>query len=101
MPLVVTGVDHLSRVMANATSLCDDVDVANLRRRGGEEMRYRIVVGGRVSARVVRFFPGFEAVPHGDTTDLVGEVTDQTELFGVLERVRGFGLVVVSLGPMA
>ena len=63
-------------------------------------MVYRIRVAGRLSPRVSRMFPGFEA-EHGDaTTDLVGPVEDQTQLYGVLEQIRSLGLTLVEAAPV-
>jgi hypothetical protein len=36
----------------------------------------------------------------GATTSLVGRVVDQSQLYGLLERIRAFGLELVSLEPM-
>jgi hypothetical protein len=62
-------------------------------------VRYRIQVRSRVSSRVGRYFPGFETIPHGPTTDLVGELHDQADLFSMLDRLRRLGLEIVSLIP--
>lgn len=62
-------------------------------------MLYRIQVRGRVSPRVARLFPGFDADPHDTVTDLVGPVEDQAALFAVLERARDLGLELVAVAP--
>ena len=63
-------------------------------------MVYRIRVRGRLSPRVVRMFPGFEAEPGDAITDLVGSVEDQAQLYGVLEQIRSFGLTLVEATPL-
>lgn len=72
----------------------------DLREDGAQVMRYRIEVRGHVSTRVSRLIPGFDAIPHGATTDLVGDLIDQAELFGVLDQVRGMGLELIALIPV-
>ncbi len=61
------------------------------------ETSYRIVVRGRLSERFATAFPGMTLETDGATTALVGSVVDQSELFGVLERVRSFGLELVRV----
>lgn len=63
-------------------------------------MRYRIEVRGRVSARVARHFPGFDAVANDVTTDLTGEVEDQAGLLGAVDRARSLGLDLVAVVPI-
>lgn len=59
--------------------------------------RYRIVVNGRLSDRFGAAFGGLALRPRERTTALEGELRDQAELFGVLERMRDLGLEVVRL----
>lgn len=60
-------------------------------------MRYRIVVRGELSDR---YGPAFERmsmeVAAGHTT-LVGDIVDQAQLHGLLERVSALGLELVSV----
>jgi hypothetical protein len=60
-------------------------------------MRYRIVVRGRLSERFAAAFGGLRVEPGLAETALVGEVVDQAHLFGVLDRVRDFGLELVRV----
>ena len=57
----------------------------------------RIVVRGRLSARIVDGFEGMVARHAGGCTELVGDVTDQARLHGLLHRVRDLGLELIEL----
>jgi hypothetical protein len=65
-----------------------------------EQTSYRIVVRGRLSDRFASAFTGMTLESNGGTTALVGTVIDQSQLFGLLERVRSFGLELVSVEPV-
>lgn len=61
--------------------------------------QYRIVVRGRLTDRLASAFTGMTwRVIEGDTA-LVGEIQDQSHLYGVLENVRALGLELVSAAP--
>jgi hypothetical protein len=62
--------------------------------------RYRIVVRGGLSERFSAAFGDMTLHVDGGLTSLEGEVRDQSELFGVLERVRDLGLELVSVEPL-
>jgi hypothetical protein len=59
---------------------------------------YEIHVEGRVDQHWSEWFDGMVITsgPDGGTT-IAGEVTDQSALHGLLDRVRDFGLTVVSV----
>jgi hypothetical protein len=61
--------------------------------------RYRLVVRGALSERFASAFEGMTLVPANGsgTTALVGDVRDQAQLYGLLDRVRDFGLELVAL----
>jgi hypothetical protein len=61
------------------------------------ETQYRIVVRGRLSERFGSTFAGMALEPAEGTTTLVGAVTDQSHLFGLLERVRSLGLELLRV----
>ena len=65
-----------------------------------EQTTYRIVVRGRLSSRFDSAFAGMSLETDGATTSLVGRVVDQSQLYGLLERIRAFGLELVSLEPV-
>ena len=63
--------------------------------------RYRIAVRGRVTEHLGSAFEGFALEPGHEQTVLVGEICDQAQLYGVLDRVRDLGLELMSVqeGP--
>jgi hypothetical protein len=61
---------------------------------------YRIVVRGRLTDRFDSAFCGLTLEPAEGTTALVGSISDQSHLFGVLERVRSLGLELVRIEPV-
>jgi hypothetical protein len=60
-------------------------------------LRIRITVGGRLSQRLARAFPGLAPVPSTGATELTGKVADQAQLYGVLTRIRDLGLDLQSV----
>lgn len=58
---------------------------------------YRITVRGRLSDRFVSAFDGLTLEPGRGETSLVGPIADQAELFGVLDRLRDFGLELIRV----
>ena len=62
---------------------------------------YRITVRGRLTERLASAFEGMTLEPGRGETGLVGEVADQAHLFGLLDRVRNFGLELVGVEPIA
>jgi hypothetical protein len=61
--------------------------------------RYRIVLRGRLSERFESAFEGM-ALEHGpNQTVLTGEVRDQAQLYGLLDRLRDFGIELVAVQP--
>jgi hypothetical protein len=65
-----------------------------------EQLIYRIVVRGRLSERFGSSFSGMELEPEEGATALVGAISDQSHLFGVLERVRSLGLELIRVEPV-
>ena len=62
-----------------------------------EPTRYRITVRGRLTKRLISAFDGLDVAPGIEQTTLVGEIRDQSHLYGVLDLVRGLGLDLVSV----
>ena len=62
-----------------------------------ERRTYRIVVRGRLSNRFGSAFSGLALEPEEGATALVGAVSDQSHLFGILERVRSLGLELIRV----
>lgn len=60
---------------------------------------YRIVVRGVLTDRLGSAFAGMTLHTCGGSTALVGSVADQSDLFGILERVRSLGLELIRVEP--
>jgi len=58
---------------------------------------YRIVVRSELSSRFAVAFEGMEMERKGGQTVLTGEVVDQPHLHGILDRIGGLGLKLVSV----
>lgn len=61
--------------------------------------RYRITLRGRLSERFAGAFDGMALEPGPDLTVLVGDVHDQAQLYGLLDRLRDFGFELVAVEP--
>ena len=66
-----------------------------MRRRTG--MIYRIVVRSELSDTYAVAFEGMEMDTKDGETILTGEVIDQPHLFGILDRINGLGLQLLSV----
>jgi hypothetical protein len=67
-----------------------------------EPTRYRITVRGRLTDRLGFAFAGLTFELVGSDTVLVGEIRDQSHLYGVLDTACSLGLElidVVAIGP--
>ena len=59
--------------------------------------RYEIVVRGRLSSRYDHAFDGVTLLTrHGQTT-LCADLVDQSQLYGLLNRLRDLGIELVSV----
>jgi hypothetical protein len=58
---------------------------------------YRIVVRSELSDRYAVAFEGMKMETKDGETILTGEVIDQPHLFGVLDRIHGLGLELLSV----
>ena len=61
--------------------------------------RYRIVLRGRLSERFESAFEGMSLEPGPNQTVLVGDVRDQAHLYGLLDRLRDYGIELVAVEP--
>jgi hypothetical protein len=64
-----------------------------------EPVRYQISVRGRLTERLGSAFAGMTIEPGAGRTVLLGEIRDQSHLYGILDRVRILGLELVSVEP--
>ena len=60
-------------------------------------LRIRITVRGRLSERLAAAFDPIALAPREGVTDLVGDVVDHAELYGLLARIRDLGLELESV----
>jgi len=63
----------------------------------GTRKVYRIVVGAELSARYAAAFEGMEMETKDGNTILTGEIVDQPHLYGILHRINGLGLRLLSV----
>jgi hypothetical protein len=61
--------------------------------------RYRIVLRGRLSDRFASAFDGMTLELGPGQTVLAGEVRDQAHLYGLLDRLRDFGIELLAVEP--
>jgi hypothetical protein len=60
-------------------------------------MVYRIVVRSELGERYAAAFEGMRMETRDGQTILTGEVKDQPHLFGILDRLNGLGLELLSV----
>jgi hypothetical protein len=68
----------------------------------GKQMRrkdttYRIVVRSELNGRYAVAFEGMEMEAKGGYTVLTGKIIDQPHLYGILARINGLGLELLSV----
>jgi hypothetical protein len=61
---------------------------------------YRIVVRSELSDSYAVAFEGMEKETKHGNTILTGRITDQPHLYGILERINGLGLELLSVEAM-
>jgi hypothetical protein len=62
--------------------------------------RYDIVVRGRLSGRYECAFDGVALEPRKGETKLHAEVLDQSQLYGLLNRLQDFGIELISVNAV-
>ena len=68
---------------------------------GHSRQRYEIVVRGRLSSRYAGAFDGARIVPSNGQTTLCADLVDQSQLYGLLNRLRDLGIELVSVNLAA
>ena len=58
---------------------------------------YRVTIRGSISEHLASAFEGMRVEPGEGSTVLVGTLRDQAELYGLVDRLRDFGLELVRL----
>ena len=59
--------------------------------------RYDIVIRGRLSRRYESAFDGVTLEPGHGETRLRADLADQSQLYGLLNRLRDFGIELISV----
>ena len=62
---------------------------------------YEIVVRGRLSSRLECAFDGVTLVPRSGQTTLSADLVDQSQLYGLLNRLRDLGIELVSVNSVS
>jgi hypothetical protein len=70
-------------------------------REKGTGKLYRIVVRSELGDRYAPAFEGMRMESKDGRTILTGEVKDQPHLFGVLKRINGLGLELLSVEALS
>ncbi len=65
--------------------------------RKGNGTLYRIVVRSELGDRYAVAFEGMEMDTKGGNTVLTGKIIDQPHLYGILARINGLGLELLSV----
>ena len=65
-----------------------------------EPTRYQICVHGRLSERLAAALEGMTLLSGPVNTVFTGEVKDQSQLYGLLDRLQDLGLELISLQPL-
>jgi hypothetical protein len=68
--------------------------------RGSSRQRYDIVIRGRLSSRFAGAFDDVTLVARNGRTTLRAELADQSRLYGLLNRLRDFGIELISVNPV-
>ena len=63
--------------------------------------RYEIVVRGRLSSWLGCAFDGVTLVPGSGQTALRADLVDQSQLYGLLNRLRDLGIELVSVNSVS
>ena len=68
---------------------------------GDSPRRYEIIVRGSLSSRYERAFDGVTLAPGNGQTALCADLADQSQLYGLLNRLRDLGIELVSVNAVA
>ena len=62
-----------------------------------KDTTYRIVVRSELNDRYAVAFEGMQMEAKGGDTVLTGKIIDQPHLYGILQRINGLGLELLSV----
>jgi hypothetical protein len=63
-------------------------------------MKYQIRVAGQINTHWSQWFEGMSIDYDGNNTTLTGPVADQSQLHGILHRIRDLNLTLISLNQL-
>lgn len=63
-------------------------------------MRYQIRVEGQLNSHWAHWFEGMAIDSDGVTTVLTGSIADQSQLHGLLHRIRDLNLTLISVNKL-
>jgi hypothetical protein len=66
-------------------------------RKKGTRTHYRIVARSELDDSYATDFDGMQMETKDGETILIGEIIDQPHLFGILERINGLGMQLLSV----
>lgn len=69
--------------------------------RSGGPTKYQIVVRGELGERFTSAFGGMTIDKKSQETYIFGEVVDQAQLHGLLDRIRALGIELISVTPLS
>ena len=96
--IALTRVSWLRRVMTTHPASVN-AGSADGERRVSEPTMYQICIRGRVTERLGSALEGMRLESGATETAFIGEIRDQSQLYGLLDRVRDLGLELVSVQP--
>jgi hypothetical protein len=70
-------------------------------RKNGTSKVYHLVVRSELSDRYAPAFEGMQMEAKNGRTILVGEIKDQPHLFGILDRLNGLGMDLLSVQTLS
>jgi hypothetical protein len=79
--------------------LVDGGPIHNRREDQLEPTIYRFCVRGRLTERLAMALEGMTLSPGTVDSTFTGEIKDQSQLFGLLDRISDLGLELVSVQP--
>jgi hypothetical protein len=67
---------------------------------GSNRRRYEICIRGRLSRRYENAFDAVTLEPRNGETMLRADLADQSQLYGLLNRLRDFGIELISVNSV-
>jgi hypothetical protein len=91
---------HLDESDPNVVAMRPSGQEGSMTGKNANRTPYRIVARSELGERYAAAFDGMRMEAKDGETVLTGEIVDQAHLFGVLERINGLGLRLLSVQPL-